>query len=132
MDSGRYEKLKARGLTRDSVFQDGRFETLKNILLTAGGVAVIFLNTVDHYDKLVNNGVFKMGGLGIKVSGVPSHCHDNVEELVKKKKYLRHCYGFALSEDGVWREHSWAIKDDETYILETTELRKMYYGIRLN
>jgi len=132
MENNRYERLKARGLTGDSIFRDGEFESLKKILLTAGGWAVIFLNTVDHYDELVNNGKFAMGGKGVKVPGIPSHCHENVEALVKKKDYLNHIYGFALSEDGVWREHSWAEHKNESYILETTELRTMYYGIRLN
>jgi hypothetical protein len=133
MDKKWYEKLKARGLTADSVYQDGRYEGLKKKILTGGGDAVIFLGDtfIEEYKELEEKGFFKEGDGAIKVSGIAGKCHDNVEPYLRKNKELWHMYGFALSDDGVWREHSWLMHGTKEYILETTELRTKYYGIRL-
>lgn len=55
----------------------------------------------------------------------PGRCHDNVEILYKKKKIKEQCEGYALSKDGVWRNHSFGI-DDNGNIVETTEKRLCY------
>jgi hypothetical protein len=57
-------------------------------------------------------------------------CHANAEALAKRypRKYQAET-GFALSDDGCWREHSWAFDTTKNQIVETTELRKRYYGI---
>jgi hypothetical protein len=34
--------------------------------------------------------------------------------------------GYGLSEDGLWREHYWGMKDD--HIVETTASRVAYFG----
>jgi hypothetical protein len=35
--------------------------------------------------------------------------------------------GYALSDDGLWRQHSWDVLRDG--ILETTKARQKYFGI---
>ena len=35
-------------------------------------------------------------------------------------------YGYALSGDGLWREHSWLLADKA--VVETTESRLLYHG----
>ena len=37
--------------------------------------------------------------------------------------------GYALSDDGLWRSHSWVVTDEVLY--ETTVARELYFGIEL-
>lgn len=59
--------------------------------------------------------------------GRPSDCHENCRELVRRDPSLVWHYGYALSEDGMWREHSWCVKPDGG-IIETTVGRVAYFG----
>lgn len=62
--------------------------------------------------------------------GTPSRCHDNVLSLWEANPQVKVCTGYALSEDGVWRCHSWCIADGN--IVETTLTRLAYYGFILS
>ncbi len=57
-----------------------------------------------------------------------SACHQNSEELHIKNPNLTMYYGWALSDDARWRNHSWLI-DEENNIIETTESRLIYIGL---
>jgi hypothetical protein len=37
--------------------------------------------------------------------------------------------GYALSDDGLWRRHTWALEGER--VIETTEPRVLYFGVRL-
>lgn len=58
-------------------------------------------------------------------------CHQNVASLWKspKRRIIGVATGYALSEDGLWRQHSWGVLRDG--LLETTERRDKYFGILL-
>jgi len=62
---------------------------------------------------------------------VANGCHENVAELwLEKATGVSDIgIGYALSEDGLWRQHSWAVQ--KTDIIETTEERVKYFGILL-
>ena len=60
-----------------------------------------------------------------------SSCHDNVYHLTTKSPVLQPYTGWALSDDGVWRQHSWAFDPRNETIIETTEPRELYFGILL-
>jgi hypothetical protein len=63
--------------------------------------------------------------------GRDSRCHWNVAALyTAAKSNIQICYGYGLSPDGLWRQHSWAV--DRKGIVETTERRVLYYGYRLS
>jgi hypothetical protein len=61
----------------------------------------------------------------------PGTCHANISSLWKRR--LRDIVaigtGYALSADGLWRQHSWGVRRQG--ILETTALREKYFGILL-
>jgi hypothetical protein len=59
-----------------------------------------------------------------------SRCHDNCDKLYAHKQVANVCTGFALSADGLWRYHSWAI-DFDNFIIETTEERLLYFGFEI-
>ncbi len=60
-----------------------------------------------------------------------SRCHENVAAVWKARRFgiIAIATGYALSEDGVWRVHSWGTLPDG--VVETTEARLKYFGIVL-
>ena len=58
-------------------------------------------------------------------------CHQNVASVWKAHKFgiVGICTGYALTEDGLWRQHSWGLLREA--LLETTEPRVKYFGILL-
>jgi hypothetical protein len=67
-----------------------------------------------------------------------NRCHHNVKVLWTTRKPKSRLagigHGYALSEDGMWRPHSWAIsgtKGNYRIIETTTEIRIKYFGVSL-
>jgi hypothetical protein len=57
-------------------------------------------------------------------------CHENAAILAIEKNWT--CItGMALSADGCWRVHSWAM-NQRGRVVETTVPRVAYYGVMLN
>lgn len=59
-----------------------------------------------------------------------SRCHDNAEKLNQSNPDYKIFTGFALSDDLMWRYHSWCLYKEK--IVETTVKRILYYGIYLD
>lgn len=76
------------------------------------------------------------GADALFVAGEPSNCHDNVANLwVERVTACGHevasaWTGYALSDDGLWRQHSWAMTTDGR-VIETTVGRTVYMGVPL-
>ncbi len=59
-----------------------------------------------------------------------SRCHENAAILALSRKW--ECWtGLALSDDGIWRVHSWARVPSTGTICETTTPRVKYLGVKL-
>ena len=59
-----------------------------------------------------------------------NQCHRSVATMwCNAPGRLRIATGYALSDDGLWRPHSWAVKGGR--VIETTERRAAYFGIEL-
>ncbi|HEX3373554.1 MAG TPA: hypothetical protein VHS13_05050 [Edaphobacter sp.] len=56
-------------------------------------------------------------------------CHWNVAALwlQRREDLVAVATGYALSADGLWRQHSWGMKLNA--IFETTEIRTCYFGL---
>ena len=59
--------------------------------------------------------------------GKPGSCHENVAALLQRDELDSGWTGYALSEDGLWRNHSWGQRNGK--IVETTEPRLVYWGV---
>jgi hypothetical protein len=61
-----------------------------------------------------------------------SACHKNVAHLWGRKRWRLTGIGtgYALNDDGLWRQQSWGIR--RSGILETTQVRLVYFGIILS
>jgi hypothetical protein len=108
---------------------------LHNRLLELGGSVPVIWNaghtTTDSFVHLLLLMGRVSSGRGARLRVMARNgCHANAEALAKRypKKY-QHETGYALSDDGCWREHSWAFDITKNQIVETTVPRKRYYGI---
>ncbi len=60
--------------------------------------------------------------------GEAIRCHDNSILLQEAYPHLHVCTGYALSNDGIWRSHSWCFEQHTYRIIETTVKRVAYHG----
>ena len=59
-----------------------------------------------------------------------SRCHSNCAHIWNcKPKEYKIVTGWALSDDGIWRQHTWLLRSKA--IVETTSPREKYYGFVL-
>ena len=110
---------------------DPKLFELKARLLEFAGDAVCLPPDEEDLNELLNYGQFWIGNNIKMMKGIPSQCHYNASRLWEQNKDKCHiCTGYALSSDGMWRQHSWCIwnKARSNQIVETTEPRILYYG----
>lgn len=109
--------------------------SLRNKLLSFGGNCVCIPEPEEDYINIMKYGQFWYGRGARLMKGQPNQCHKNSCELWKNNKHrTKICTGYALSEDGIWRQHSWLIefKSASNKIIETTKLRVAYFGFIMN
>jgi len=106
-----------------------RFGELRTALLRCGGIEVVPRQEPDLEKLLARGKQMPSGSVSLR-SGDPSDCHRNAAALWKKEDgRLAIATGWALSPDGLWRQHSWLC--DGPMLIETTEKRDAYFGILL-
>jgi hypothetical protein len=104
---------------------------LRSILLRMGGTFLVPPPKPDgDVAALLESGFVTSGPITLKIMKCSS-CHENVAVLWKRRQagIIAIATGYALSEDELWRQHSWGILRDG--ILETTEARLKYFGLVL-
>ena len=104
---------------------------LRDKLLTFGGQEVCMPCYEEDLMKILERGQLWLGDRITMKRGLPSQCHFNscrCWDANKDKVVL--CTGYALSEDGCWRQHSWCvhIKPRKNRVVETTVERIAYFG----
>ena len=104
---------------------------LADKLPKCAGWAVVATN-IDTLPYIITEGFLLDGADAVLDVGAPSACHDNAARLVQMDpgKMLM-MSGYALSDDGMWRGHSWCLRreDDGSFtIVETTCPRLGYFG----
>ena len=102
---------------------------LKKTLLELGGERVVIV--LDSYEKdILRNGAPVVGGVPAIDGARPSSCHQTAAILAAlAPRHRQIMTGYALSEDGCWRRHSWAMQGGE--VVEPTEERVLYFGFAL-
>jgi hypothetical protein len=104
---------------------------LKLLLLRLGGEFIVAPPKFDpDLPKLLDGG-FVTGGQVTLKRMKSSLCHQNVAAVwrARRPSIVAIGTGYALSDDGLWRQHSWGVLREG--ILETTEERMKYFGIFL-
>lgn len=103
---------------------DPRYYQLRERLLEFGGEVVCFTKSEPDLTILLEYGQL-WPGYGAEQS------HGNAPEFIAAKKGFRVCTGYALSGDGLWRQHIWCIdrRPRTTKIVETQDPKILYYGV---
>jgi uncharacterized protein DUF4265 len=105
-------------------------EGLKQQLLTIDGWAVVLLDGETHASALQERGELRDGDSAERREMTPSACHSNVSDVYLSDTSLTPWVGYALSADGMWRQHGWLATAQGT-LIETTVARVKYFGIPL-
>ena len=111
---------------------------LRSVLLNLGGVEVV--PPLEHELLLVallTDGRPDDAERIVRCPGKPSMCHSNIESLLADgwrhdaETLTTWRRGYALSDDGLWRSHSWGVLTNGT-LVETTEEREQYFGVAVD
>ena len=111
--------------------------TLRDHILKFGGQEVCMPSMDPDLSSLLKRGQFWYGDKIKMELGEACQCHANSYELwleEKDHKDIHIATGYALTEDGMWRQHSWLIyvKPRSRVIIETTVKRIAYFGFVLS
>jgi hypothetical protein len=106
-------------------------EILMKRLLRVGGLHLVAPTTLDAGLPLLIESGFVMAGPIMQRAMTKSRCHRNVAEMwaAKRHELIGIGTGYSLSDDGLWREHSWGLR--RAGLLETTVVRVKYFGVML-
>lgn len=100
---------------------------LKKKLLSIGGWAVCVPHIEPDLMKILERGR-RFTGRSKMMKGEPCRCHSNSAACWEENKELcKICTGYALSRDGMWRQHSWVVTNNGV-VVETTQKRVQYFG----
>lgn len=101
-------------------------------LLTVGGSVVCVVGIEEDLALILKSGAAWTPHKRqiIMNKGLPSRCHENVLALWEANPHTEVCTGYALSNDGIWRCHSWCLLKNQ--VIETTIPRLAYYGAVLS
>jgi hypothetical protein len=111
-----------------AIREQPEIKTLRDSLLRIGGCELVAPEWTDsQISELIQAG-FVMDGYVTLTIMEPCACHRNISLLWKNKrrKLTGIGTGYALSGDGLWRQHSWGVT--RRGIIETTERRSKYFG----
>lgn len=98
-------------------------------LLSFGGERVVALPEEDVKKLLKRGKLWKTKAIFFPPRDArPSRCHQNAAALWEANRdIVKIVTGWALSPDGMWRQHSWGLNGRKT-VETTSEPRTMYYG----
>lgn len=110
---------------------------LRDHLLAFGGEEVCLPVKEPDLNNILQYGQLWTGRPVRTIKGDRSQCHRNVAYLWhtnQENGNIFICTGYALSDDGMWRQHSWALILDQNKreIVETTKKRVAYYGYAMD
>src|SRR4051794_37714600 len=118
---------------RPIIEQDPGIAELQARLLKFGGEGGAWVAGSPWTEAFLARGTL-FGGESRPGKGRQSACHFNAARLWAGAKTHRQLVtGYALSQDGCWRRHSWVldpVKGKPT-LVETTEPRLLYFGVIL-
>lgn len=116
---------------REAAKQQPELAVLRELLLKLGGAHLVAPQSPDATVPLLVSTGFVMAGPVVQIPMKKSACHANVAELwtENRQDLVGIGTGFSLSDDGLWRQHSWGLRREG--VLETTVPRIKYFGVLL-
>lgn len=105
------------------------YEKLKQRLLVTG--QAVCLHHEPDLQTILSRGQFFRGYNARMMRGESCKCHGNSAALWDaNRNKVKIVTGYALTRDGVWRQHTWCVNGDGC-VIETTEKRLLYYGFTM-
>ncbi len=123
------QKTFLKGRLRKAILEQPELKQLKSLLLKFGGDFIVAPPRRDpDVPRLLQCGFLMSGPILFKPMKA-SMCHQNVSAIWAKRRkgLVGVATGYALSKDGLWRQHSWGVMRDG--VLESTEKRMKYFGL---
>jgi hypothetical protein len=106
------------------------FKDLRRTLLRLGGLGVCAPESDPLLDEILAHGVVFDASGAKRLRGRDNRCYENVSRLcLKHPDRFQIVFGWALSADGLWRSHAWALEGER--VVETTVVRVLYFGVRI-
>lgn len=103
----------------------------KYLLSLAGYFALISTEESPlEIKQILTRGEVFEGEAKRRVGGRSSDCHANCCKFFTKNIQNTIVTGYALSDDGIWRQHSWLI-NPSGQLIETTLPRLLYFGYKM-
>lgn len=109
--------------------QQPNFAALAVRLVAIGGWHVAS-GLEQDLDQLLARGEERKPASVVLCEGEPCRCHSNSARLHEADARNQIATGWALSEDGLWRQHTWCERDGT--LIETTLPRERYFGFPLD
>ena len=103
-------------------------------LLEIGGWGVALPSLDDDIDCVIERGFLLPGTSARIIAGTPENCHVNAALwCARNPETVAMMTGYALSSDGLWREHSWIVRREEEegatpLLLEPSKPSVAYFG----
>lgn len=116
---------------------DEEMALLRDKLLSFAGEEAVMPDMDEDIGDILAYGQLWNGWSNTRIKkGQPCHCHQNSADLYyanRDKENLTVATGYALSEDGLWRQHSWLVMRlaRSVQVIETTKRRLLYFGVAL-
>lgn len=109
-----------------------KMQALHDLLMSHGGLITCLPWIEEDLDKILERGRLWKPRWLREMPSLPSSCHFNAAALwdANRDKPVRIATGYALSDDGIWRQHSWCIFKKEV-VVETTVKRVLYFGFAM-
>jgi hypothetical protein len=106
-------------------------DQLRQELLSHGGLDVVWVSPEPHLEPLLERGRLHPKRCLRRRFIADSQCHANASSLwYESEGRIRVGRGYAISERGLWFQHSWGVEDGR--IIETTSTRWVrYFGFGL-
>lgn len=121
-----------------------RMFCLRDRLLSFGGTEVCMPIQDEDIADILEHGQLWWGDRTQFMKGTPSRCHENASLLYSANETRNRpgstyhmnitiATGYALSKDGLWRQHSWCLKRTtrSVAVVETTVKGLLYYGVAM-
>jgi hypothetical protein len=116
---------------REAASQQPAFRELRRLLHGFGGTHLVAPAGPEPDLQLLISAGFVMAGPVVQRAVRENRCHQNIAEVWAEKRHglVGIGTGYSLSDDGLWRQHSWGVR--RRGILETTVSRVKYFGVLL-
>jgi hypothetical protein len=113
----------------EAIAKQPELESLRDLLLGFGGEFLVAPPRPDQDVPMLLEHGFLMNGPARLHIMESSSCHQNIASVWTRKEFgiVGIGTGYALSDDGLWRQHTWGVLRDA--VLETTEKRVKYFGV---